>query len=216
MNEEFSKKQPKSTAEDTVVNQDNNVDKDVCANSEKSTQDNCSENNSTENTSCHINSEVDLLKQHLSAKEEEVKNLELKILRLAADIENTKKRLTKDIEDAKKFSTANFAKDIINVYDILETSLSHINDSDISENKALADLHGGIKMTLAEMSKAIENASIEKIYPLDQKYDHHFHEAISRISNAAEIGTILQVVRPGYKIHGRCLRPAMVIVSGGE
>ena len=139
------------------------------------------------------------------------KELERKLLYLAAEYENNKKRSKIDLENANKFAISKFAVDAINIYDILQTALQNIDPADT--DKVLFD---GVKMTIGEFDKMFERIQINKIYPeTGSLFDHNKHEAISRVQSELEVGCIVKVVRPGYELYGRLLRPAMVIVSGG-
>lgn len=160
--------------------------------------------------------QLSLLKLEIIKKDGEIKALEEKILRMAADIDNTKKRLLRESDEAIKFSIFKFAKEIIDTYDILEVALSHIKQENIEENSQFQDLYNGLKISLDGFQKIFENFNIKKISPLNEKFDHNFHEAISRISNENEAGMIVQVIRNGYSIYERLLRPALVVVSSGK
>ena len=150
-----------------------------------------------------------LLINELQKKNDE---LERKLLYLAAEYENSKKRSKMEIDNANKFAVTKFAIDAVNVYDILQTALQNINPE--NTDKTLSD---GVKMTISEFDKMFERININKINPeIDSPFDHNKHEAISRVQSKLEIGHIVKVVRAGYELYGRLLRPAMVIVSGGE
>ncbi|MEN9782297.1 MAG: putative GrpE protein, mitochondrial [Pseudomonadota bacterium] len=166
-------------------------------------------NDSLESGKDNSSNEIENLKK-------ENQELKEKFLRLAAEIENTKRRLNKEVEDANKFAVSSFAKSMIEINDILETALSHVPEESIKENKAFEDLFHGLKMSVTEMKIKFEKFGIEQINPVNQKFDHNLHEAVSRIPHEAEIGTVVNVLRNGYSINGRLLRAAMVIVSMGK
>jgi molecular chaperone GrpE len=162
-----------------------------------------------ENNQNNVSGEVEHLKK-------ENQDLKEKFLRLAAEMENTKRRMNKELEDANKFAVSSFAKSMIEINDILETALSHVVEESVKENKAFEDLFNGLKMSVAEMKVKFEKFGIEQINPINQKFDHNLHEAVSRVPHEAEIGTVINVLRNGYSINGRLLRAAMVIVSMGK
>ena len=147
--------------------------------------------------------------EDLKLKNEE---LEKKLLYLAAEYENSKKRSKMEIDNANKFAISKFAVDAVNIYDILQTAVQNVEPNDV--DKVLYD---GVKMTLGEFDKMFERIQINKIEPeIGSVFDHNKHEAISRVQSELETGCIVKVVRPGYELYGRLLRPAMVIVSGGN
>ena len=72
-------------------------------------------------------------------------------------------------------------------------------------------------MTISEFNKMFEKTGMKCINPeVGSTFDHNKHEAISRIESDIEIGSIVKVIRVGYEIYGRLLRPAMVVVSSGK
>lgn len=147
-------------------------------------------------------------------KELQQKNSELekKLLYLAAEYKNSEKRSKMEIENANKFAISKFAIDAINIYDVLLTALQNVD-----AEKTDKILFEGVKMTVSEFDKMFERAQISKINPdVGSVFDHNKHEAISRVSSDINIGSIVKVIRPGYEINGRLLRPAYVIVSGGK
>lgn len=68
-------------------------------------------------------------------------------------------------------------------------------------------------MTEKELLKVLEKNQVKRIYPLNQKFDHNFHEAIAQVESDAEEGTVVQVIQAGYSIADRLIRPALVGVA---
>ena len=157
------------------------------------------------------NAEDDPARQNDELKKKN-SELERKLLYLAAEYENHKRRSKMEIDNANKFAVSKFAMDAVNIYDVFITALKNTNIE-----KADKDLVNGIKMTIGEFEKMFERLQISKISPdVGSLFDHNKHEAIARVSNELEAGCIVEVVRPGYEIYGRLLRPAMVVVSSGQ
>ncbi len=158
------------------------------------------------------NDELEVKQSLIDKLKKENDELERKLMYLVAEYENSKKRNKIEIENTNKFAITKFAIEAVNVYDVLETALLNIDPE--KTDKTLAD---GVKMTINEFEKMFEKININKIVPeINTPFDHNKHEAISRIQSKFEIGNIVKVVRNGYELYGRLLRPAMVIVSGGE
>ena len=85
---------------------------------------------------------------------------------------------------------------------------------DILNDKAFYD---GVRMTIGEFNSLFTKLNIEKIDPKEgEMFDHNLHEAISRVPSELDVGAIVKVIRCGYSLHGRLLRPAMVVVSAGK
>ena len=148
-------------------------------------------------------SEIDKLRQ-------ENKELERKLMYVVAEYENLKKRSQKEIEDAQKYAIKKLIEDAIKVYDVLMTAIDNTNPE--TTDKSLYD---GVKMTIGDFDKMFEKSGIVKINPaVGDRFDHNKHEAISRVPNSeVGMGNIVQVVRCGYELYGRLLRPAMVVVG---
>lgn len=153
------------------------------------------------------------LKNQIDELIQKNKTLEEKLLYVAAELQNTKRRSAIEIDNANKFAINKFAIDAVAIYDILQTALENTNNKD-NIDKSLYD---GIKMTINEFDKMFERMQIKKINPeIGSVFDHNKQQAISRVPNELENGCIVQVVRVGYEIYDRLLRPAMVVVSSGK
>ena len=140
------------------------------------------------------------------------KELEKKLIYLAAEYDNLKKRTAKEIEDTGKFAITKFVNDILKIYDILLTGIENTKQEKNDEV-----FFNGVKMTVNEFDKVFEKMQVKKILPnTGDIFDHNKHEAISRIQSEIDNGCIVQVIRCGYEFYGRLLRPAMVVVSSGK
>ncbi len=84
-------------------------------------------------------------------------------------------------------------------------------------NADLAGLVGGISMVETQLKAALANHGLKEINPAGESFDPNLHEALSQqpSSEVAE-GVVLQVIRTGYSLNGRLLRPAAVVVSSGS
>ncbi|MDJ0949961.1 MAG: nucleotide exchange factor GrpE [Alphaproteobacteria bacterium] len=149
--------------------------------------------------------------------ETEVGELKDQLLRAMAETENTRRRLTKDRDDAFKYGASNLARDLLNVADNLRRALEAIPEDALAEDEALKALADGVKLTEDELLKAFERHGIQKIDPYGEKFDHNHHQAMMQLENTGKpAGTVAQVLAPGYVLHDRLLRPAMVGVAKGE
>ncbi|MDX8411972.1 MAG: nucleotide exchange factor GrpE [Mariprofundaceae bacterium] len=138
----------------------------------------------------------------------EIAELKDKLLRAYAEMDNVRKRARRDIEDARKFGIERFATELLGVVDNLERALETGHDN----AKALQD---GVRMTLESWHELMKKFDIQRIDAVGQKLDPHVHEAIAHLPNDATAGMVIEQHLPGYTLHGRLLRAAMVVVSSG-
>ena len=144
---------------------------------------------------------------------EEITSLKDQRLRAIAELENFRKRAEKDQSDALKYGISNFAKEIINIRDNIERAQSSISD-EAKNDEAIKSVIEGIDLIAQSVVSTFEKIGIKKIESLNEKFDHNLHQAMMEIENEElEPGTIVQELIPGYTLHDRLLRPAMVGVS---
>ena len=144
---------------------------------------------------------------------EDITSLKDQRLRAIAELENFRKRAEKDQSDALKYGISNFAKEIINIRDNIERAQSSISE-EAKNNEAIKSVIEGIDLIAQSVITTFEKIGIKKIESLNKKFDHNLHQAMMEIENDdLEPGTIVQELIPGYTLHDRLLRPAMVGVS---
>ncbi len=140
-----------------------------------------------------------------------------RLLRMAAEIENLRKRSLKEREDAIKYSTTKFARDIITVADDLERAIESVKDIDFEKNDATKTLYDGVELTLRSLTQIFSRNGITRFDPSGEKFDPTMHEAMFEVPDSEnESGIIVHLVEPGYRINDRILRPARVGVSKSE
>lgn len=152
----------------------------------------------------------------LVAAQEEAAKFKEQQLRAMAEVENTRRRAKKDVEEAHKFSISSFAKEMLDVSDNFARSLSAVPQGEVEKDPALKNLITGIEAVERQMSAAFEKHGIKQVNPMDEQFDPHLHRVMMEQEDSSKpAGTVLQVFQPGYMIHGRLLREAMVVVSKG-
>lgn len=155
--------------------------------------------------------ELDLAAELAAAKAEAAANYD-KFMRTAADLENFRRRAVREKDDLRTTATGRVLEDIFPVLDNLALAL-------VAAKQANADvkaLTGGVEMVLAQLKSALANHGLKEISPLGQPFDPHQHEAISHAPSAeVKEEHVVTVVRTGYSLNGRLLRPASVVVSSG-
>ena len=169
------------------------------------------ENQETTETDIEENSDTN--EDHIQKLKEEIESLKDQRLRAVAELENFRKRAEKDQSDALKYGIANFAKEIINIGDNIERAKSSISE-EVRSNESIKSVVDGLDLIAQSTMATFEKIGIKKIESINQKFDHNLHQAMMEIEkNDCEPGTIVQELIPGYTLHDRLLRPAMVGVS---
>ena len=153
----------------------------------------------------------DLAAQLAAAKAEAAANYE-KFLRTAADLENFRRRTVREKDDLRTAATGRVLEDIFPVLDTLAMAIAAAKQPKAD----LKSLVGGVEMVLGQLKNALASHGLKEISPSGQPFDPHQHEAISHQPSAdVKEEHVLNVVRTGYSLNGRLLRPASVVVSSG-
>jgi molecular chaperone GrpE len=146
----------------------------------------------------------------------EVAQLKDQLLRALAETENTRRRAERDREDAGKYAVANFARDVLTVADNLRRAIDALPADAKTGNTALATLMEGVELTDRQLQSMLEKHGITRVMPMDQQFDPNLHQAMFEVPGTGKPGgTVVQVLQPGFVIHGRLLRPALVGVAKG-
>ncbi len=156
--------------------------------------------------------------ERVAALEAELAETRDKLLRALAETENVRRRGQREREDAQRYSAQNFAKDVLSVADNLRRALDSVPGG--AEDGASRNLLAGVAATERELLATLERHGVRKVAPEPgDRFDPNLHEAVFEVDAPERpAGTIVQVLQPGYVIHDRLLRPAMVGVakaSGG-
>ncbi len=152
-----------------------------------------------------------------AALEEEVASLNDRILRLAAEVENTRRRGEREKADASRYAIAGFARDLLNVYDTFERALAAAPAEGDTNAETISGFVTGVTMTERALAAALERHGVRKIDPKGEKFDPNLHQAVAQApAPGVPAGFVAQTAQPGFVIGDRVLRAAMVIVSTGE
>ena len=166
-----------------------------------------------ETTETDVDENLDTNEDEIQKLKEEIESLKDQRLRAVAELENFRKRAEKDQSDALKYGMANFAKEIINIGDNIERAKSSISE-EVRSNESIKSVVDGLDLIAQSTMATFEKIGIKKIESINQKFDHNLHQAMMEIEKKdCEPGTIVQELIPGYTLHDRLLRPAMVGVS---
>jgi len=148
--------------------------------------------------------------------ESEVAVLKDQLLRALAEIENIRRRSARERDDAVKFAAVPLVKDIIGVADNLRRALSSVPADAGEGNEQLKTLLDGVEMTEKDLQSVFARHGIERIEPMGERLDPHFHEALFEVPDASvPAGTVVQVLQAGYRLRERLIRPAQVGIAKG-
>jgi molecular chaperone GrpE len=153
--------------------------------------------------------------RQLVALESELADTKDRLLRALAETENVRRRLQRERDDAQKYAMTNFAKDLLSAVDNLRRALDAMPENEVTDGKTRS-LRDGVAATERELLAAFERHGLRRIDPKGERFDHNFHQAIFEAERLdVPAGTIVEVLQPGYVLHDRLLRPAMVGVAKG-
>ncbi len=135
-------------------------------------------------------------------------------MRALADAENTRRRTSKELEQTRKYASLSLARDLISVFDSLEKAVETISEKKNDLAEEMKNILIGVEMTLDQLKQAFNNNNINLINPVGEKFDYNLHQAMfEKENNELEPGTIVEIMQPGWTLHDRLIRPAMVGVS---
>ena len=147
--------------------------------------------------------------------EEKIAELEDKVVRTFAEMENQRRRFEKEKEEAFEYGGYNFAKEALNLIDNLERSKQILETDDkLKGTEALKKSLEHLDIIKKDTISIFEKNNIKSIESLNKKLDPNFHQAMMEIEDdSKEPGTIIQEIQKGFTIKDRLLRPSLVGVS---
>jgi len=149
------------------------------------------------------------LEAQLAAATAEAARLTEDFLRAKAETENTRRRAAEDVAKAHKFSVESFATSLLAVRDSLEAALA-------VDSPSIESLREGVELTHRQLSAAFERAGVVQLDPAGEKFDPHRHEAMGQVPSDQAPNTVVTVLRKGYLLNDRVIRPALVMVAAGQ
>jgi molecular chaperone GrpE len=147
--------------------------------------------------------------------EEKIKELEDKVIRTFAEMENQRRRFEKEKEDAFEYGGYSFAKEALNLIDNLERSKIVLqSDEVLKDTEALKKTLEHLDIISKDLISIFTKNNIKPIDSINKKLDPNFHQAMMEIEDdSKEPGTIVQEIQKGFMIKDRLLRPSLVAVS---
>ena len=150
-----------------------------------------------------LNAKLESLQHELHTQKELV-------LRARADVQNVQRRAERDVEHAHKFGLEKITQELLPVVDALERAM----DAASGDDAAIKPILDGVELTLGMFVKALAKFNIEQVDPAGEPFNPQHHQAMSIVENdEVEANTVMAVMQKGYLLHGRLVRPAMVVVS---
>src|SRR5229473_7254982 len=151
--------------------------------------------------------------ERLVLVEAELADTKDRLLRALAETENARRRFQREREDSQKYAISGFAKDLLSAVDNLRRALDAMPEAEIADSRTRS-LLDGVAATERELLGAFERHGVKRIDPKGERFDHNLHQAIFEAERpGAPAGTVIEVLQPGYVLHDRLLRPAMVGVA---
>ena len=134
-----------------------------------------------------------------------------RLLRTVADFENFKKRAVRERQDALQYANEKLVQKLLPVLDNFEMAMSAAGKAASDDAKSIQT---GVEMIFQQLKAALIEAGLEEVNAAGQVFDPNLHEALCQMeSHSVPEGHVLQQQRRGYRLNGRLLRPASVIIA---
>lgn len=154
-------------------------------------------------SSAELAAQIESLTAALSAAKDQT-------LRAQAEEQNARRRATQDVEKAHKFGLEKFVGDLLPVVDNLDRALAAMNTDDESMKPVIE----GLELTRKSFSDILAKHQVLAVDPAGEPFDAQFHQAMTMVESPdVESGSVIDVFQKGYTLHGRLVRPAMVVVA---
>lgn len=159
----------------------------------------------------------ELAEQRIAELQKEIEQEKDRALRLAAELENTRRRADREKAEAAKYGITSFARDLLSVADNFSRALELAPDDPAEMDKeGFRGLVNGLRMTEKELITVFGRNGIQRIEPKGEKFDPNIHQAIAQVpGNGEPKDHVVDVAAPGFIIGDRVIRAAMVTVSTG-
>ena len=169
-----------------------------------------------ENSEIKENKEENKTSENKDLKpEDKIKELEDKLARAYAEIENQRRRFEKEKDDAFDYGGFSLARETLNLVDNLERSKFALeSDEKLKNSETLKKTVEHLNVIQKDMISILKKNNIEEINSIDQKLDPNLHQAMMEVEdNDKEPGTVVQEIQKGFMMKDRLLRPSLVAVS---
>lgn len=140
-----------------------------------------------------------------------------KWMRSEAEMQNLRSRTKRELDDARQYAVQKFARDIVEAAENVQRGLSSLPPKSDADDGLLAKLREGFESTERSFIGILERHGVTHQQPVGQPFDANLHQAmVEQPSTEHPAGTVIQAWTPTWLLHGRLLKPAMVVVSKGD
>ncbi|MEM9810379.1 MAG: nucleotide exchange factor GrpE [Pseudomonadota bacterium] len=159
----------------------------------------------------------EIAEARIAELQKEIEAEKERALRLAAELENTRRRADREKSEAAKYGISSFARDLLSVADNFARALELAPEDPAEMDKeGFKGLINGLRMTEKELITVFERNGIQRVEPKGEKFDPNIHQAIAQVpGNGEPKDHVVDVAAPGFVINDRVIRAAMVTVSTG-
>ena len=170
-------------------------------------------NNKTESSETLENNEKE--NEVKITPEDKIKELEDKLTRTLAEMENQRRRFEKEIDDAFEYGGFSFARESLNLIDNFDRAKQSLeNDEKIKDTDVLKKTLEHLDIVKKDLISIFNKNNVKEIVAVNKKLDPNLHQAMMEVEDKnKEPGTIVQEIQKGYKMKDRLLRPSLVAVS---
>jgi molecular chaperone GrpE len=156
--------------------------------------------------------EIELLKERLTKSEEQTKELEDRLLRLAAEFDNYRKRTAREFAYLVKNANERLILQLLDTLDNFQRALDSAKTSSDYEK-----FHKGVELIYTHMKDLLSKEGLKEIEAKGKPFDPNFHEAVTQAeSNKYDDGIVMEEIGKGYLLNDRLLRASKVVVSKGR
>jgi molecular chaperone GrpE len=148
------------------------------------------------------------LARQLEAEKKRSEDYLSKLKYLQADFENYRKRVDREIQEVEEFSVTKVIRKLLPVIDELELAIGSVEN-----NSANNQVLEGVKMVHKKVLSALEAEGLKRIDALGKPFDPELHEASEKVEGNGPTDKVVEVIRSGYTLKGRVLRPSLVKVE---
>jgi len=172
-------------------------------------------NNKTETNDVSENDEVSKEEKAEINTEDKIKDLEEKVTRTLAEMENQRRRFEKEKDDAYEYGGFAFARESLTLIDNFDRAKQSLeNDEKIKDTDTLKKTLELLDVIKKDLISIFKKNNIEEVTAVNKKLDPNLHQAMMEVEDAnKEPGIIVQEIQKGYKMKDRLLRPSLVAVS---
>ncbi len=159
-----------------------------------------------------LKAEIEKLNNLLQEREKELAEVKDKYLRALADQENARRRIRQQSDESVRLQKENLLRDVLPIMDNLERAVDAARGG--GNGKSIVE---GVEMVLASMRDLLKQQGVTSVESVGKQFDPARHEAIDHVSSDVHPpNTVVQEFHRGYQIGDRVLRPARVVVAGGN